>query len=225
MTAINANGDSGASGMRPILHLVVLGHPSKNSFNAAVAERYVATIRANYHDAVIRDLYELGFDPRLKETERFSGRDEPISPDVAAELDYLRQCDVVTFVYPLWFGMPPAIIKGYIDRVFGAGFRLNDLQKIGGQLFHGKRLVVLSSSASTLPWLESQGMWVSLRQSFEIYLKTVFGFAESYHYHAASIVDDLDPLEAERILFEVGELARNICAETAIALRTERNSL
>ena len=215
---------SDASGLRPILHLVVLGHPSKNSFNAAIAERYVATIRANHHDAVIRDLYDLAFDPRMKEVERLPGRDEPLSPDVAAELDYLRRCDVVTFVYPLWFGMPPAIIKGYIDRVFGAGFRLNDLQESDSRLFQGKRLAVLSTSASTLPWLEAQGMWVSLRQSFENYLQKVFGFVESYHYHAASIVDNLDPTEAERILYEVSELARNICAETAIALRADRNS-
>ena len=214
--------DARAPGLRPILHLVVLGHPSKNSFNAAIAERYVATIRANHHDAIIRDLYELNFDPRLKEAERLPSGGEPISPDVAAELDYLGQCDVVTFVYPLWFGMPPAITKGYIDRVFGAGFRLTHL-KPGGGLFQGKRLAVISTSASTLPWLESQGMWVSLRQSFENYLQTIFGFVESYHYHAASIVDGLNPSEAERILYEIDELARKICAETASALRAERS--
>ena len=224
VTESTAKTGSDPSELRSISHLVVLGHPSKSSFSAAIAERYVATIQANHHDAVIRDLYDLGFDPCLKEAERLSDRDEPLSPDVAAELNYLRRCDVVTFVYPLWFGMPPAMIKGYIDRVFGAGFRLNDLKKSDGRLFQGKRLAVMSTSASSLPWLEAQGMWISLRKSFENYLQTVFGFVESYHYHAASIVDNLDPVEAERVLYEVGELARDICAKTAMALRVERSS-
>ena len=83
----------------------------------------------------------------------------------------------------------------------------------------GKRLVVLTTSASTLPWLEERGMWIALRQSFDVYLKTIFGFSHSDHYHADSIVDDLTPNYAERILFEVGEFARKICADEAMIHR------
>lgn len=209
-----------ATGQRPVSHLVVLGHPSPDSFNAAIARRYVETIETNGHDAILRDLYALDFDPRLRESERLPGEGQPLSPDVADELGLAGECDVITFIYPLWFGMPPAIIKGYLDRVFGAGFRLNDLKDQDSRLFGGKRLAVISTSASTRPWLESQGMWVSLRQSFEVYLKTIFGFDAHHHYHAQSVVDGLNPAEADRILYEIVDFARNVCAEAAISLRT-----
>lgn len=204
---------------RSVSHLIILGHPATESFNAAIAKHYVETVHANHQEAILRDLYALGFDPLLKESERSMSKDQPFSPDVEKELDLIRKCDVVTFIYPLWFGTPPAIIKGYVDRVFGAGFRFTDLATQKNDLFRGKRLAVVTTSAATLPWLESQGMWISLRQSFEQYLKAVFGFAKNYHYHADSIVDGLDQAEADRILYEVDAFARTICAEAAMSAR------
>ena len=204
---------------KTVEHLIILGHPSNKSFDAAMARRYVETVEANHHVAVLRDLYALHFDPCLKEDERFSSGDRPLPADVSVELGLIERCDVITFVYPLWFGVPPAIIKGYLDRVFGAAFRLSDLKGDERTLFAGKHLAVLSTSAATKPWLDSQGMLTSLRQSFETYLKTVFGFSECSHYHAASIVDGLSHAEADRILFEVSEFTRSLCAETALSKR------
>jgi len=199
----------------PPSHLVVLGHPSPNSFNAAIAGRYVETVHANYQEAVLRDLYALGFDPLLKEAERASNGADGASSDIQVELNLLKQCDLLAFVYPLWFGMPPAIIKGYIDRVLGAGFRVDDLDHSASGVLRGKRLAVITTSGSRRTWLEEHGMWVSLRQSFDEYLKTVFGFSRCDHYHADSIVDNLGASDAERILFEVGEFARGVCASAA----------
>ncbi len=212
-------GENSSTGRR-VSHLVVLGHPSPDSFNASIARRYVEAVQANYQTATTRDLYALDFDPRLKERERVPEEGTSYANDIEAELGFLNKCDVITFVYPLWFGMPPAIIKGYLDRVFGAGFRLDQLKGERTRLFEGKQLAVISTSASTRPWLESHGMWISLRQSFEIYLKTVFGFSKSYHYHADSISDDLSQAEAERLLFEVEQFARTVCAEAASSMRT-----
>jgi NAD(P)H dehydrogenase (quinone) len=200
---------------RQTSHLVVLGHPSRSSLNAAIAERYLSTCEANHHGTILRDLYAMDFDPRLKEAERLPSDGKPVSDDVREEIELLRRCDVVTFIYPLWFGMPPAIVKGYIDRVFGAGFRSEAIERSDGGILRGKRLAVITTSASTLPWLESQGMWISLRQSFETYLKTIFGFSASDHYHADSIVDNLSAGDAERILYEVEEFTRQVCAEAA----------
>jgi NAD(P)H dehydrogenase (quinone) len=196
-------------------HLVVLGHPSKNSFNAALAAHYVETIESVHQDAVLRDLYAVGFDPVLKEQERTSDGVKGASADVQEELGFLGQCDVLTFVYPLWFGMPPAIIKGYIDRVLGAGFRVDDLGQGPARFLRGKSLAVITTSGSRIKWLEEHGMWVSLRQSFDEYLKTVFGFARCDHYHADSIGDDLGSADAQRILFDVKEFARGVCAHAA----------
>src|SRR5687768_15453082 len=112
----------------PVQHLLILGHPDPGSFNHAVAARYAEVVRSNYQAIEVRDLYAMGFDPLLKDTER--PRHGPVnsSPDVRHEMDLIDRSDVISFVYPLWFGTPPAIIKGYIDRVFGAAFLLSDLK-------------------------------------------------------------------------------------------------
>jgi NAD(P)H dehydrogenase (quinone) len=101
----------------------------------------------------MRDLYAMEFDPLLKENERTSNGANGASSDVQAELDWLQQCDVLTFVYPLWFGMPPTIITRYIDCVLGAGFRVDDLNRSPERVLRGKRPAVITTSGSKLTWL------------------------------------------------------------------------
>ncbi|HXG82351.1 MAG TPA: NAD(P)H-dependent oxidoreductase, partial [Sphingomicrobium sp.] len=67
-------------------HLVVLGHPSPHSFNAALAHCYVETAQSVHHTAVLRDLYALGFDPLLKESERMPDGTKGASSDIEAEI-------------------------------------------------------------------------------------------------------------------------------------------
>ena len=222
------NRDDDASAERPskiqkaVSHLVVLGHPGPNSFNASVAQQYAKTVEANHQEVILRDLYALGFDPLLKEPERTASTTDTVAADVRTELDLINRCDVLTFIFPLWFGMPPAIIKGYVDRVLGAGFKSEGIGKPREGAFQGKHLAVLTTSASTLPWLEAHGMWISLRQSFDHYMGTVFGFSASGHYHAASIVDNLSPASAKTVLYEVNEFTRTLCAKTAASCRSNK---
>ncbi|MBA16588.1 MAG: NAD(P)H dehydrogenase [Sphingomonas sp.] len=201
-------------------HLVVLGHPDVRSFNAALAQRYCDTARKCGQKADLRDLYAIGFDPLLKQQERPSEAQFHPAPDVAAELALLRAADVLTLVYPIWFGMPPAIIKGYVDRVLGAGFGGTKIRRRAKHpILYGKRLMILSSSASTRPWLEEQGQWLSLRQAFDSYLATVFSLASHDHIHFDSIVDHASPDYIAECLEEAGNRAYAFCAQ----LEHERN--
>ena len=202
----------------PVQHLLILGHPDPGSFNHAVAARYAEAVRSNYQAVEVRDLYAMEFDPLLKDTERPQHGPGTLSPDVRCEMDLIDRSDVISFVYPLWFGTPPAIIKGYIDRVFGAAFLLSDLKgerKFGS--FAGKPLCLFTSSASTSPWLDEHGIMTSLQQSFGRYLASIFGFSSTHYYHAASVVEGMGAASAEQHLYEAGEKARLICAEAAAA--------
>ena len=159
--------DSERQERAPVQHLLILGHPDPSSFNHAVAARYAEAAQSNYQAVEIRDLYAMGFDPLLKDIERPQRRPGVGGPDVRHEVDLVERSDVITFVYPLWFGTPPAIIKGYIDRIFSAAFLLSDLKrerKLGS--FVGKSLCLFTSSASTGQWLDEQGIMTSLQQSF-----------------------------------------------------------
>lgn len=198
---------------RDIVHLVVLAHPAEQSFNRSVAEEYCDAVSDCGQTAVIRDLYALDFDPRLRANERPGTADFRISDAIEQELALLRSCAVVTLVYPLWFGMPPAMIKGYIDRVLGSGFAVQDI-KTGKPnfLLGGKRLLILSSSGSTRPWLEEHGQWVALHQAFETYLTTIFGLASADHLHFDAIVPGCGTDYINDNLYDTRMKAREMCA-------------
>lgn len=70
-------------------HFVILCHPKSDSFNAAVARRYCAVVREIGQEVVVRDLYEMKFDPVLKLTEQPGSADYSVSADVVHELDLL----------------------------------------------------------------------------------------------------------------------------------------
>lgn len=216
--------DAPSAAPATIRHIIVLGTPSATSFTHAVAETYRDAVRDCGQEACIRDLYAMGFNPLLGQTERLAKPGQGMLRDVAAELALLEDAAVLSFVYPLWVGMPPAIIKGYIDRVLGAGFREPDLVS-GAQvsLLRGKRLVGFSSSSSTRPWLEEHGQWTSIRQGIDAYLASVFGMVDGGHIHFDSIVDGVAEQYIRECMAGVRETARRTCAAVLSERHARRN--
>src|SRR5947209_2318400 len=103
-------------------HALIIAHPKSESFTAAAAEAYRAACEELGHRTVIRDLYRLEFDPRLGAQEMpWSAGFQP-GADVRAERALIADCDAFAFFYPLWLNTPPAMLKGYMERVFGFGF-------------------------------------------------------------------------------------------------------
>ncbi|WP_029934617.1 NAD(P)H-dependent oxidoreductase [Sphingomonas sp. UNC305MFCol5.2] len=198
----------------PIRHLIVLGHPGPEGFSHSVAAAYGEAVRACGQQPVMRDLYALDFDPRLKAAERSAAGKGIPGDDARIELEQLRDCAVVALVYPIWFGMPPAIIKGYVDRVLGSGFAARNLMEgTPSDLLHGKRLILFTSSASTKPWLEEQGQWLALRQAFDVYLETIFGFSSVEHVHFDAVVEGARERYVDECLARVDEVVHGLCAE------------
>lgn len=198
----------------PIRHLVVLGHPAPASFNRSVAAAYCETVEACGQEAELRDLYGLGFDPVLKAVERPETPGFMPAADVQAELDRIAGSAIITMIFPIWFGTPPAIIKGYVDRVLGAGFLARDV--VTGRanpVLTGKRLMLFSSSASTRPWLEEKGQYQALRQAFETYLSTIFGMRAAGHSHFDAVVEGLKSRFVDENLETVRQRTQRICAE------------
>jgi len=188
-------------------HAIIVCHPAETSFTLAIAQRYAQAVRALGHEVMMRDLYRIGFDPVLREDER---NGKPGS-DVLAELDQLEGIDVFVLVYPVWFGAPPAMLKGYIDRVFGAGrMRGSALGEGERSPLEGKNLVSLTLSGSMRTWLDEKGVLLSLRNLFDRYLADVFGLAETYHYHFDGIHPDLPERDAGYHLAEVDVAARDV---------------
>jgi len=105
--------------IRNVNILVILAHPDMSSFNHAIAEAAVSTLEKNGHKVISHDLYREGFDGVLPKLE--SPKGAVVSPVIGTYCSELAKTDGIIIVHPNWWGQPPAILKGYIDRVFRPG--------------------------------------------------------------------------------------------------------
>jgi putative NADPH-quinone reductase len=131
--------------------LVVFAHPCAESLSAALKDVVTARLAARGWQVDLCDLYAEGFDPVLSAEERRCYHDTARNTaPVQAQVDRLRAAEALVLVYPTWnFGMP-AILKGYIDRVFlpGVSFRL-DKGLVAPGLTHIRKLAVVTSYGAT----------------------------------------------------------------------------
>lgn len=131
--------------------LVLAAHPCPESFNAALHRTVVDRLSDSGWEVDDCDLYAEGFDPVLSETERRGYHDQPtnIAP-VQAYVDRLRAAEALIMVFPVWNFGYPAILKGFLDRVFlpGVSFRL-EAGKVVPNLTHIRRLAAVTTYGGT----------------------------------------------------------------------------
>jgi putative NADPH-quinone reductase len=95
--------------------LVLLGHPQPGSFNHALARMVVSTLEDEGHEVVFHDLYAEGFDPVMTAAE--IPTDGRLEREISRHCEELVAAEGIVVVHPNWWGQPPAILKGWIDRV------------------------------------------------------------------------------------------------------------
>ncbi|HSP29909.1 MAG TPA: NAD(P)H-dependent oxidoreductase [Ilumatobacteraceae bacterium] len=98
--------------------LVVYCHPSAESFVAAVRDRVTAGLVAAGAEVRLTDLYADGFDPLFTAVEQANHLSPGPDPSIASYADDLQWCDTLVLVYPTWWSGQPAMLKGWIDRVW-----------------------------------------------------------------------------------------------------------
>ena len=168
-------------------HAVIFAHPKSESFTASVAEAYILACKDLGHDLVVRDLYRMGFDPCLKAVELpFEQSFQPGS-DVTTERHLLSDCEIFAFFYPLWLNAPPAMIKGYLERVFGFGFAYGASGHSYNPLLAGRKLISFSSSGAPADWLEQTGSLPAVRTLFDQYFAQLCGMTVLEHVHVGKI--------------------------------------
>ena len=98
---------------------VILAHPSSRSFNAAIARTAVAELKRGRHTVFFHDLYREKFDPVLPVTEIKKGARLPRY--IQTHCSEIKKADGLVIIHPNWWGEPPAILKGWVDRVLRVG--------------------------------------------------------------------------------------------------------
>lgn len=127
-------------------YLIIYAHPNPKSFCHALKEEIQAQIKLQGGQYLLRDLYALGFAPVLSSADFVEFLQHKTPPDILKEQELIRDAGTLIFIYPVWwFGMP-AILKGYIDRVFIRGFAYDTKGNLIIGLLKGKKVMVFNTT-------------------------------------------------------------------------------
>lgn len=145
--------------------LIVLAHPSHQSFNAALSRTAADEAQSLDHEVIISDLYADGFGAvagpddfltsvkdnpfHYQSQQKAAALNAGFAPDIAREQERLLWADCVLLQFPLWWGGPPAIFKGWFDRVSAYGVTYADGTRFDTGLFAGRRAMVSVTTGGT----------------------------------------------------------------------------
>jgi NAD(P)H dehydrogenase (quinone) len=145
--------------------VIVLAHPEPQSFNAHLAYWARDTLAARDHIVQISDLYASNFDPRestqhftvrrdpkrfdVAAEQRFSWEHQALPADVADEVHKVLSADLVVLQFPLWWFGPPAMLKGWLDRVFVYGGMYSSARRHDHGVCRGKRALLCVTTGSS----------------------------------------------------------------------------
>lgn len=137
---------------------IVHAHHEPKSFNGALTEAAVAALTKAGHEVRVSDLYAMGFDPvsdrrnfttvgeadylKQQVEESYADKNDGFADDIEAELKKLNWCDVLIFQFPIWWFGLPAILKGWVDRVFAMGRVYGGGRWFDEGQFKGKRAML-----------------------------------------------------------------------------------
>jgi NAD(P)H dehydrogenase (quinone) len=154
-------------------HLVLYAHPNPKSFCHAILETAVEALKAKGHEVRVRDLYAQGFDPVLKGTDFEAMQAGKTAPDVMVEQEHVSWAEVITAIYPVWWTGMPAILKGYIDRVFTLGFAYEFGQEGPKGLLGGRQVVLFNTQGALKEVYDAFGTTDAMKKVSDI---NIFGF-------------------------------------------------
>jgi putative NADPH-quinone reductase len=137
---------------------IILGHPRADSFNHSLAAAAVEAVRGQGHEARFHDLQAEGFEPILPAGEESRGASLP--PLVEQHCREIAEADGIVIVHPNWWGMPPAIMAGWVDRVLRPEVAYRFVEGDSGEgvpqgLLRAKAAIVLNT-ANTVPEREAR---------------------------------------------------------------------
>ena len=127
-------------------YLIILAHPKLQSFSHEINTKLKENLEKGGRQVKVRDLYKINFNPILTEEEQSNNKRKKQSNDIISEQKYISWADEILFIYPLWWNAFPAILKGYIDRVFTNGFAFHIGSNGPEGLLKGKKVQLITTA-------------------------------------------------------------------------------
>lgn len=155
--------------------LCVLAHPEPTSFTASLARHGMRAVEEEGHVADLADLYAMRFDPvsdrrnfigsanrdryDQQAEEKFASANDGFSAELQREMDRLASCDVLILQFPIWWLGMPAIMKGWIDRVFAIGRTYGGGRWFDRGMMAGKRAMLAVTIGGLEQAYSAQGIY------------------------------------------------------------------
>lgn len=132
--------------------VIILGHPDKKSFCARLADSYENGAKEKGGDVERINLNEIKFNPILKKGYR---EVMALEEDLIEAQRLIKWANHIVFVFPVWWSATPALLKGFIDRVFlpGFAFKYRENSTQWDKLLQGKTARIIMTSDAPVIWL------------------------------------------------------------------------
>jgi len=181
--------------------LIVVSHPRTSSLTFAVTERFVQGLQAAGHEAEVLDLHRSGFSPVLWEEDEpdWSGNPKGYSLEVEKEIDRMKQYDALAYIFPIWWYTLPAMLKGYIDRVWNHGFAY------GTSKLHHQQVLWLGLAGASLEHFEKRNYDKMLAHQLNVGMANYAGIANSKLEILYSTLE-AEPNDIEKLLEQAYDL-------------------
>ncbi|NWJ53157.1 MAG: NAD(P)H-dependent oxidoreductase [Bacteroidetes bacterium] len=163
-------------------HLIIYAHPNVASLNHLFKQTVEETLLQQKHEVVVRDLYQLNFDPVLSLEDIDGQRRGIVNEAVRIEQEYIVWAEIVTFIYPIWWTGMPGIMKGYVDRVFSYGFAYRYDNGVQKGLLTGKAAYIINSHGKSKTEYQQIGMDNALKLTSDKGIYSYCGFDIKQHF-------------------------------------------
>ncbi|OCB76958.1 NAD(P)H dehydrogenase [Flavobacterium piscis] len=176
-------------------NLIVYAHPNSGSLNHFFKQTVLESLQESGEEIAVRDLNEINFNPVLSLDDMNGQRMGTVADDVKTEQDFITWADRIIFIYPIWWTGMPAIMKGYIDRVFSYGFAYRYDQGVQKGLLTGKKTIIINSHGKSNAEYEAMGMDKALILTSDTGIFTYSGLEIQQHFY----FDKADRASADNI--------------------------
>lgn len=176
-------------------NLIIYAHPNSASLNHFFKQTVVESLENSGEEVIVRDLNQINFNPVLSLEDMQGQRMGQVAEDIKTEQDFITWADQIIFVYPIWWTGMPAIMKGFIDRVFSYGFAYRYDQGVQKGLLTGKKAVIINSHGKSNSEYEAIGMDKALALTSDIGIFNYCGLEIQKHFY----FDKADKASAESI--------------------------
>lgn len=188
--------------------VVLYAHPNPMSFNSAIAAVVREELEKKGVEVKFKDLYAMNWNPVLsgKDFEGFHRGSLP--EDIKREQADIKGADLVVMIAPVWWYSIPAILKGYVDRVFSIGFAYEYTSTGPRGLLTGKKAMVITTSGADERTAKASGLVDIITNSV---VKSIFGFSgfAEYNYKNFFAVPTVSDQERKDMLTELHQMIQN----------------